>query len=84
MQRRVPPSEQRIAGALLVRSTSGGYSIMHAGDYIGYVHASVGNQWNAYRRMTNELDTHLGRLSIEEAVRAVLRSCGRVNREEAA
>lgn len=78
--RRVPPGERHIAGARLVTSTSGGYSVCLGDDYLGYVHASMGDQWRAYRRRVNELDDYLGRMGIEDAVRAILRAAGRCPR----
>lgn len=79
MARRVPPSEREVYGARLVRSTEGGYSVLIGRAYLGYIHASVGDQWNVYRRMINQLDDHLGRVSgQDEAVRRILIACGRV------
>lgn len=77
MERRVPPSERKIAGATLAVSTMGGYSVTHKGVYIGYLHASVGDQFHAYRRMTNEMDSYLGKFGLEDGVRRIVQASGR-------
>jgi hypothetical protein len=83
MERRVPPSERKIAGATLTVSTNGGFSVTHNRDYIGYLHASVGDQFRVYRRMINEMDIFLGRFNLEDGVRAILHASGRPILEEA-
>jgi hypothetical protein len=50
----------------------GGYSVTCGGKYIGYIHATVGDQWNAYVRRVGEPDDHLGRFGQEEAVRRIV------------
>ena len=45
MCRRIQSSTCEIAGATLTVSTSGGYSVSFKGAYIGYIHASLGDQW---------------------------------------
>lgn len=77
MERRVPGERLEIAGAVLTVSTMGGYSVTHRGDYVGYLHASVGDQFNVYRRKVNEMDDWLGRYRLEDGVKAILRACGR-------
>jgi hypothetical protein len=77
MERRVPRGQTEIAGAVLTLSTMGGYSVTHRSEYLGYLHASVGDQFNAYRRKINELDDWLGKYRLEEGVKAILRACGR-------
>jgi hypothetical protein len=72
MDRRVPPSSREIAGATLTVSTMGGYSVTYDGEYIGFIHATVGDRWNAYVRRVGELDHHLGRFGQEEAVRRIV------------
>ena len=72
MERRVPPGEREIAGATLTVSTMGGYSVVRDGDYIGWIHASVGDQWNAYVRRPGTSGDLLGRYGQEEAVRAIV------------
>jgi hypothetical protein len=44
---------------------------------VGYLHASVGDQFNVYRRKVNEMDDWLGKYRLEEGVKAILRACGR-------
>jgi hypothetical protein len=46
----------------------GGYSVHLGGAYIGFSHASIGNQWNAYVCRLDALDDHLGRFNQERAV----------------
>jgi hypothetical protein len=75
-QRRVPGGQREIAGAVLTLSTMGGYSVTHRSDYVGYLHASVGDQFNVYRRKVNEMDDWLGKYRLEEGVKAILRACG--------
>ncbi|MDQ1721488.1 MAG: hypothetical protein QOI26_1222 [Pseudonocardiales bacterium] len=77
MERRVPGGQREIAGAVLTLSTKGGYSVTHRSDYLGYLHASVGDQFNAYRRKVNEMDDWLGKYRLEDGVKAILRACGR-------
>lgn len=72
IERRVLPRAWEIAGATLVVSTSGGYSVHYQGAYIGYIHASLGDQWNAYRRCVDALDVYLGKFGQEEAVRRIV------------
>ena len=78
MERRVPGGQREIAGAVLTLSTMGGYSVTHRNDYLGYLHASVGDQFNAYRRKANAMDDWLGKYRLEEGVKAILRACDRV------
>jgi hypothetical protein len=72
VDRRVPPGSREIAGATLTVSTMGGYSVLCGGEYIGYIHATVGDQWNAYTRRVGEMDEHLGRFGQEDAVRRIV------------
>jgi hypothetical protein len=83
-ERRVPARSYKIAGATLAVSTTNGFSVIHKGDYIGYIHASVGDQWNAYRRHVDRPDDHLGRFTQEEAVQRIVRACGRAGTDAAA
>lgn len=78
------PRIVEIAGATLVVSTTNGFSVIHDGDYLGYIHASAGNQWNAYQRHEDRFDDHLGRYTQEEAVRSIMRACGRADQGKAA
>jgi hypothetical protein len=77
MERRVPGGQREIAGAVLTVSTRGGYSVTHRSDYVGYLHASVGDQFNVYRRKVNAMDDWLGKYRLEDGVKAILRACGR-------
>ncbi|MEU4244250.1 hypothetical protein [Actinoplanes sp. NPDC026619] len=70
--RQVLPRTREIAGATLTVSTSGGYSVLYEGVYIGYIHASFGDRWNAYVRRVRALDDYLGKLGQEEAVRRII------------
>jgi hypothetical protein len=81
MERRVPGGQREVAGAVLTLSTMGGYSVSHRSDYVGYLHASVGDQFNVYRRKVNEMDDWLGKYRLEEGVKAILRACGRTVEE---
>ena len=77
MERRVPGGQREIAGAVLTVSTTGGYSVTHRRDYVGYLHASLGDKFNVYRRKANAADDWLGKYRLEEGVEAILRACGR-------
>jgi hypothetical protein len=83
-EHRFQPRSVKIAGATLVVSATNGYSVIHDGDYLGYIHASVGGQWNAYQRHEDRADDHLGRFTQEEAVRSIMRASGRANQGKAA
>jgi hypothetical protein len=67
MERRVPGGQREIAGAVLTLSTMGGYSVTHRSDYLGYLHASVGDQFNVYRRKANAMDDWLGKYGSKKA-----------------
>jgi hypothetical protein len=77
MERRVPGGQREIAGAVLNLSTVGGFSVTHRSVYVGYLHASVGDRFNVYRRKVNDVDDWLGKYPLEEGVKAILRACGR-------
>jgi hypothetical protein len=77
MERRVPGGQREIAGAVLTVSTMGGYSVTHRSDYVGYLHASVGDKFNVYQRKAGAADDWLGKYRLEEGVKAILRACGR-------
>jgi hypothetical protein len=81
VERRVPGGRREIAGAVLTLSTMGGFSVTHRSDYLGYLHASVGDQFNVYRRKVNDMDDWLGKFRLEEGVKAILRACGRTVEE---
>ncbi|MEU7589456.1 radical SAM protein [Micromonospora sp. NPDC049230] len=73
MERRIPPAKREfLPGVTLTVSVMGGYSIEREGDYIGWIHASVDNRWNAYVRRPGTGGHPLGRYDQEEAVKAVV------------
>lgn len=75
MERHVLPSSRQIMpGVKLEVSTLGGYSVLYHGEYIGWIHASVGDQWNAYLRHPNPgvAGEPLGKFNQLEAVRQIL------------
>ncbi|MEV4351118.1 hypothetical protein AB0J83_42215 [Actinoplanes sp. NPDC049596] len=74
MERRVPLSTRVIAGATLEVSTMGGYSVHVGGDYIGYVHAGIGDQWHAYRCRGDGPDEYLGHFRMDDAVGRITRA----------
>jgi hypothetical protein len=53
-----------------------GFSVTHRNVYVGYLHASVGDRFNVYRRKADEMDEWLGKYRLEEGVKAILRACG--------
>jgi hypothetical protein len=77
VERRVPGGQREIAGAVLTVSTMGGFSVTHRSEYVGYLHASLGDQFNVYRRKVNEMDDWLGKYRLDDGVKAILRACGR-------
>ena len=75
MNRSVPATEREVdPGVTLVVSTTGGYSVHRGTTYIGWIHASVGDHWQAYVRVPGETSRHLGKLRQDEAVRAIARA----------
>ena len=84
MERRTRSRTREIAGATLTISAMGGYSVLADGDYIGYLHACQGDQFNAYQRVPGGTDNWLGKYVEEEAVRAIMGACGRAIPDEAA
>lgn len=82
-EHRVMARSLEIAGATLTVSTTGGYSVHYDGAYIGYLHASVGDQWNAYWRRVDALDIHLGKYSQDEAVARIVHASREVMEESA-
>jgi hypothetical protein len=66
-------------GVALTRSPLGGYAVEWNGKFIGWIHASVGDQWNAYVRsigQDNSTGTPLGRFVQNEAVRQIAIAAG--------
>lgn len=78
MDRRVPSRRREIHGAVLEISTSNGYSVLYDGAYLGYIHASVGDRWNTYRRVPNSVAAYLGKFNQTDAVDAILRAAAAV------
>jgi hypothetical protein len=73
MDRRLPLAEREVLpGVTLVRSTDGGLSVHQDGQYIGFIHASFGDQWNAYLRVPGNGGQYLGRFRQDEAVRRIV------------
>lgn len=72
MERRVRPAAREVAGAHLVVSAMGGYSVQRGSDYLGYIHASVAPLWNAYSRRIGQDDLYLGKMEQGEAVLAII------------
>ncbi len=73
MERRVPPAELEVRpGVTLKVSVMGGYSVERDGEYIGWIHASVGSYWNAYVRRPGTSGDHVGRYTQEDAVSAIV------------
>ena len=65
-------------GVTLTRSPLGGYSVEWNGNFIGWIHASFGDKWNAYVRGAQEGDpgNQLGRFTQNEAVRQIAIAAG--------
>lgn len=61
-------SREVMPGVTLTRSTQNGFSVITQGQYIGFLHASIGASWNAYVRP----GVHLGRFEQDEAVRHIV------------
>lgn len=73
MERRVPPAKHEVLPRVtLTMSVIGGYSIERDGDYIGWIHASLGDRWNAYVRRPGTGGDLVGRFVREEAVSAIM------------
>jgi len=65
-------------GVTLRRSPLGGYSVEWNGTFIGWIHASFGDKWNAYVHGTGERDPGdlVGRFTQNEAVRQIAIAAG--------
>jgi len=73
MERRVPPAKREVLpGVTLKVSVMGGYSVERDGDYIGWIHASIGDRWSAYVRRPGTTGDLLGRFAQDEAVKAIV------------
>jgi len=69
-------------GVTLNRSPLGGYSVDWNGRLIGWIHASLGNKWNAYARTPNAGGLPLGRFTRHEAVEVIASEAGWKNVNE--
>jgi hypothetical protein len=65
-------------GVKLVRSPLGGYSVEWNERQIGWIHASIGNKWNAYGlgKPRDRGGRPLGRFTKDEAVRRIAEAAG--------
>jgi hypothetical protein len=73
VERRVPAAMREISpGVVLKASVMGGYSIERDGDYIGWIHASIGDRWSAYVRRPGTSGDLLGRYTQDDAVKAIV------------
>jgi hypothetical protein len=73
VERRVPPAKREISPDVVLKvSVMGGYSVERDGDYIGWIHASIGDRWNAYVRRPGTSGDLLGRYGQDEAVKAIV------------
>jgi hypothetical protein len=66
-----------LPGVTLTRSTLGGFSVEAGADYIGWMHASSGDYWNAYLRVPGAEGRYLGRFHPQvEAARRIAHAAG--------
>lgn len=76
-----PDTKELLPGVTLTRSTLGGFSVEYNGRYVGWIHASLGDHWNAYVRSTmpnsgNRGGICIGTFTQLEAVRAIAQQAG--------
>jgi hypothetical protein len=78
MESRVPTSERVSDGVTLERTASGGYAVKWSGQFIGWIHATVGDRWNAYLRPIKDCEPEitLGRFRRDDAVRRIAVAAG--------
>ncbi|GIF08606.1 hypothetical protein [Actinoplanes siamensis] len=73
MDHRVQSTKHEVSpGVVLKVSVMGGYSVEREGDYIGWIHAGVGDRWSAYVRRPGTSGDLLGRYAQDEAVKAIV------------
>jgi len=73
VERRVRPAKREVwPGVTLTVSVVGGYSVERDGEYIGWIHASYGDRWNAYVRRPGVGGDPIGRFAQDEAVKAIV------------
>ncbi|GGN75446.1 hypothetical protein GCM10010112_46670 [Actinoplanes lobatus] len=73
MERSVLPAKREILpGVILKVSVMGGYSVEREDDYIGWIHAGIGDRWSAYVRRPGTSGELLGRYTQDEAVKAIV------------
>lgn len=65
-------------GVRLTRNSLGGHTVEWNGTCIGWMHASIGDRWNAYvgGAKPGAPGTHLGRFTRTEAVRQIAMAAG--------
>jgi hypothetical protein len=65
-------------GVHLTHNSLGGFAVDVNGNFVGWIHAGVGNQWTAYVRGTKPGDpgTLLGRFPKKEAVQRIAEAAG--------
>lgn len=71
-------SESFPPGVKLTRNDLGGLVVTWNGNFIGWIHASIGDQWNAYVRSNKpyEAGQLIGRFTKDEAVRRIAHAAG--------
>jgi hypothetical protein len=65
-------------GVKLSRNDLGGMSVDWNGNFIGWIHASIGDKWNAYvlGQKASDPGRLIGRFTKEEAVRRIALEAG--------
>jgi hypothetical protein len=73
-----PRREAYPGGVKLIRTELGGVAVLWGGRLIGWMHASLGDKWNAYvpGREAGDGGRLLGRFTEEEAVRQIALEAG--------
>jgi hypothetical protein len=62
VERRVLPGRhETLPGVVLQVSVTGGCRVQRDGDHIGWLHAGIGDRWNAYVRRPGTSGDLLGR-----------------------
>jgi hypothetical protein len=75
MDRGVRPAEREILpGVTLAVSASGSRVVYCHGVLIGWLHASGGDQWQAYECRPGEAGHHVGTFRQDDAVKAIVRT----------
>lgn len=73
-----PRHDPLLRGVRLTRSDLGGMAVLWNDDLIGWLHASIGDKWNAYVCGPGPDDPgqHIGRFTRDEAVRRIALEAG--------